>query len=105
MQMAEVETEIRCRGGVPMDRRAFVAAGAGSMLGMAACDGDEQVRLSTEPQSVRDRFPRLERETFVNGAGGTPLGAFAETGIQRYLSPRSHKFGDVFSLAKARATA
>jgi selenocysteine lyase/cysteine desulfurase len=30
-------------------------------------------------------FPRVEREVFLNGAGGTPLGSFAEEGISRYL--------------------
>jgi selenocysteine lyase/cysteine desulfurase len=30
-------------------------------------------------------FPRLGHETFLSGAGGTPLGAFADEGIRRYL--------------------
>jgi selenocysteine lyase/cysteine desulfurase len=64
-----------------MDRRGFVAMGS---LGLA-----ELVRPHSPSGAqgipTRGLFPRLRHETFLGGAGGTPLGAFADEGIQRYL--------------------
>lgn len=37
------------------------------------------------PVADRDLFPRLRNEVFVNGAGGTPLGRFADDAIASYL--------------------
>ena len=34
---------------------------------------------------IRDLFPRLRNEVFLNAAAGTPLGSFAQEGLQRYL--------------------
>jgi len=67
-----------------MHRREFLTAGA---LGAAVSWYDPSLSLAVprQPSSPRDQFPRVARETFLNGAGGTPLGAFAERGIQRYL--------------------
>lgn len=70
-----------------MDRRSFVGTGVGGALALGLGGGAPEAISATNeaPQSVRSLFPRVERETFLNGAGGTPLGAFAEEGIGRYL--------------------
>lgn len=66
-----------------MNRREFVTAG---VLGAAAWRrGYDAIPAQAPGATVRAMFPRVERETFLNGAGGTPLGAFAEEGIRRYL--------------------
>jgi selenocysteine lyase/cysteine desulfurase len=33
----------------------------------------------------RSLFPRAQREVFLNAAGGTPLGTFADRGLRRYM--------------------
>lgn len=66
-----------------MDRREFVATGMGGVLSASA------PRASASPaaqSAYRALFPRLAGETFINAAGGTPLGAFAESGLQRYMA-------------------
>jgi len=72
-----------------MRRRDFLSTSAGGLAGLAAasCSPEDgragaSATVSTTP---RDNFPRLESQVYLNGAGGTPLGAFAEAGIRRYL--------------------
>lgn len=70
-----------------MRRRRFLHASLGGAAAMRAAGWTSLGEIPDRPtvQSVRDLFPRLEHETFVNGAGGTPLGRFTEEAIQRYL--------------------
>ena len=73
-----------------MDRRDFLATGAigagWATLGTSPGSGPFLARHTVQQaDSVRARFPRLASSTFLNAAGGTPLGSFAEDGIQRYL--------------------
>jgi selenocysteine lyase/cysteine desulfurase len=66
-----------------MNRREFVAAGAvtATGLGLSCVSG-----AGLQHDAVtRNRFPRALREVFLSGAGGTPLGDFAERGIARYV--------------------
>jgi selenocysteine lyase/cysteine desulfurase len=66
-----------------MNRREFVTASGAVVAGMTAGCGPY---VATDGRSTaRALFPRLASETFLSGAGGTPLGAFAEQGIRRYL--------------------
>lgn len=74
-----------------MERREFVLTGLAGALEFSATTGTGS-KSRSRPQagrsrqaSPRDLFPRLRDEVFVNGAGGTPLGRFAEDGIARYL--------------------
>lgn len=70
-----------------MDRRDFVAtgvAGAG-LAGWGWTSAAGHARDAQEADSVRERFPRLASQTYLNAAGGTPLGSFAEEGMRRYL--------------------
>lgn len=68
-----------------MDRRTFVGTGLSGALGVGLGQAVEWSEPIAGAQSVRSLFPRVEQETFLNGAGGTPLGAFAEEGIVRYV--------------------
>ncbi|MEJ2206995.1 MAG: aminotransferase class V-fold PLP-dependent enzyme [Gemmatimonadota bacterium] len=70
-----------------MDRREFVATGVGGALGLRSLDleGRGASPAQVQVSGVRALFPRLTEETFLNAAGGTPLGSFAEEGIRRYL--------------------
>jgi selenocysteine lyase/cysteine desulfurase len=65
-----------------MNRREFLAAG---LAGSVSLGGAGRQRQREAVAAVRSLFPRAEREVFLNGAGGTPLGAFAEAGIRKYL--------------------
>jgi selenocysteine lyase/cysteine desulfurase len=65
-----------------MNRRQFLAAGLASP---AALRLPSQRGTLPAPSTARSQFPRLAHEVFLNGAGGTPLGTFAEHGIQKYL--------------------
>ena len=86
-----------------MNRRDFLAVGAGGALGSAfnrpggdavepepsRVAGEAAGSRSTQPSeqiasSARRLFPRLENEIFLNAAGGTPLGAFAEAGLRGF---------------------
>lgn len=69
-----------------MRRKEFLAAGMAAALG-GRRPGATHPRLPANPtpQDIRSQFPRLERETFLNGGGGTPLSAFTDAAIGRYL--------------------
>ena len=78
-----------------MNRREFVATSASGMAGLGLTgDRSSQRTGQGAGQDVRSMFPRLEREVFVNGAGGTPLGSFAEEGLRRYTEFMRHGPGD-----------
>ncbi|MEZ4585341.1 MAG: aminotransferase class V-fold PLP-dependent enzyme [Gemmatimonadales bacterium] len=62
-----------------VDRRALLQAGAGLALARRWRGGPPS------SQDPRAAFARLRNEVFLNAAGGTPLGSFAEAGIARYL--------------------
>jgi hypothetical protein len=68
-----------------MERREFFATGVGGVLGVRAAGFSSPPAQTAGPQSIRDRFPRLGEETYLNAAAGTPLGDFAEAGLRRYL--------------------
>lgn len=74
-----------------MKRRAFVATTMTGALGLSSGAAamsalpSRQIPEGAQHRPDRDEFPRLEHEVYVNGAGGTPLGRFAETGVDRYL--------------------
>ncbi len=68
-----------------MDRRAFVAAGLGTALGARSLHGAPGAARRRAQDDIRALFPRLEREVFLNAAGGTPLGRFADAGLRRYM--------------------
>lgn len=68
-----------------MDRRSFMATGIGGALGMGAWAAAPRGSWAGNAQTARAQFPRAEQEVFLNGAGGTPLSTFAESGIARYL--------------------
>lgn len=61
------------------------ALGGVTALGSVGWTAASEATGETSRQSARDLFPRLDEETFINGAGGTPLGRFAEESIERYL--------------------
>jgi selenocysteine lyase/cysteine desulfurase len=69
-----------------LDRRDFLATGATLGAAALAPGYGGAARPTTRPlQDPRSAFPRLGSEIYVNGAGGTPLGSFAEEGIARYV--------------------
>ena len=68
-----------------MKRKEFLATGMVAALGGAKTEvigvGTGRHYRSATPatpvtQDFRAQFPRLEREVFLNGGGGTPLSAF-----------------------------
>ena len=67
-----------------MDRREFVAAGVGSALGVRALSAPASDTGPLVQDPFRPLFPRARREVFLNAAGGTPLGTFADRGLRRY---------------------
>ncbi len=70
-----------------MNRRDFLASSAGGALAgaLTPAGGPRGARSGRSAISqARASFPRLEREVFINAAGGTPLGSFAEDGLRRY---------------------
>jgi selenocysteine lyase/cysteine desulfurase len=88
-----------------MERREFTTRGAAGIAALVAFPGAPSIDWietrsgpgrgtrggsarglsSARYQSIRDRFPRLQNEVFVNAAGGTPLGDFAGEAIDRYV--------------------
>lgn len=74
-----------------INRREFITTG----VACAVSTGAGRLRVADAPPArvqagrvgalVRDLFPRLRDEVFLNAAGGTPLGAFAEAGLARYM--------------------
>jgi selenocysteine lyase/cysteine desulfurase len=68
-----------------MNRREFVATGIGSAVGMRSLDLEGEGGSPPQERGDRGLFPRLGDETFLNAAGGTPLGSFAEEGLGRYI--------------------
>jgi len=85
-----------------MNRRDFIATGAGGALGAAlprpqgAAKSETTTAAAAAPESgaaagegsavqaSRGQFPRLQNEVFLNAAGGTPLGGFVEPGLRDY---------------------
>ncbi len=68
-----------------MDRREFLAVGVGGTVGVPTLI--QPVPFPVPQQStLRATFPRVANETFVSAAAGTPLGSFAESGLQRYMA-------------------
>ncbi|MDH3223971.1 MAG: aminotransferase class V-fold PLP-dependent enzyme, partial [Gemmatimonadota bacterium] len=65
-----------------VDRRAFLAASGGALWAGGACGPPETRQTAGPPPTV---FPRGERETFLNAAGGMPLTSFSESGLTRYM--------------------
>lgn len=78
-----------------MDRRTFVATGvggaiaAGTPVPAAGVPSRPSSRAPASPSGaqapVRELFPRLQHDVFINAAGGTPLGTFSEAGLERYM--------------------
>lgn len=94
-----------------MNRRDFLASGAGGTLGAAltggidgtgsgravpgseaqagtrdagASGGLPSAQAADAESGFRAQFVRLQQEVFLNAAGGTPLGAFAQQGLRAY---------------------
>jgi len=96
-----------------LDRREFLASGAMAGAAMVAPGGSAGADFTTVLQDPRSAFPRLRGEVYVNGAGGTPLGTFAEEGIARYLDfarlgpadGRGAYFGEVLDGVRGRFAA
>ena len=77
-----------------MDRRSFMATGVAGLAGggiagvglagsrppdagpSAGAPADRRA-MDLQSAEPRDLFPRVREQTFLNAAGGTPLGAFA----------------------------
>ncbi len=88
-----------------MNRRQFLVNSSFGTIAVGAANSDRlnaddwTQRKTTVPaqpvdsNDVRAMFPRLERERFLNAAGGTPLSKFVEAGAKRFeefwrLGPR-----------------
>lgn len=70
-----------------MNRRGFVNTAGLALASLATPSFTESLASSyTSASSYRDLFPRLQQEIFLNAAGGTPLSAFAEEGLRRYMT-------------------
>ncbi len=66
-----------------MNRREFLATGVGGALGHSVPWRPAYPSWSQQG-GVRQLFPRLEHEIFLNAAAGTPLARFAAAGLERY---------------------
>lgn len=93
---------------------ALTPAGLQGMGGSADMDaGTSAAGIAKQDASVRAAFPRLENDVFVNGAGGTPLGRFADESIDAYLEMmrlgrgdgRGAWWADVYGGVRGRFTA
>ncbi len=69
-----------------MKRREFISTSVGGIAALKSSFSFSAESTSRQPKDIRDQFPRLENEVFLNAAGGTPLGRFAEAGMQKYLT-------------------
>ena len=71
-----------------MNRRDFVATGVGSAIGVGLLDPNRGMPATAQARQsgtdIRDMFPRMAHEVFLNAAGGTPLSTFAESGLEQY---------------------
>ena len=69
-----------------MNRRDFVAASVGGVVAADVLPAMpvSHPRQASVPTDVRDMFPRLQHDVFLNAAGGTPLSTFAEAGLRQY---------------------
>jgi selenocysteine lyase/cysteine desulfurase len=101
-----------------MNRRDFLATGAGGALGSAfspvGTPSSTRLPGRGEPESASSRaqsraaFARLDREVFIDAAGGTPLSSFAESGLRKYedfwrLGPgegRGEYFGEMLNATR-----
>lgn len=81
-----------------MNRRDFLLRGAAALSATAASpvpvDGRVHVAERDDPTELRSLFPWLDRETYINAARGTPLGAFGSEAIERYQTLCQLGYGD-----------
>lgn len=68
-----------------MNRRDFLATGIGATIAADASHRRNPSASNSRQNDYRASFPRLSRERYINAAGGTPLGTFAQAGLQRYM--------------------
>ena len=97
-----------------MNRRNFLAAGVGGAMSVPLAGWPAKgngLLIQRRPQAgVRDLFPRLQREAFLNAAGGTPLSTFAEEGLRSHEDMwrwgrgdgRGEAFGEMLTDTRAR---
>ncbi|MCG8413200.1 MAG: aminotransferase class V-fold PLP-dependent enzyme [Pseudomonadales bacterium] len=69
-----------------MKRREFISTSLGGIAALRSSSGFSAESTRLQSSNIRSQFPRLDTEVFLNAAGGTPLGNFAETGMQKYLT-------------------
>lgn len=75
-----------------LDRRELLLGSLGGALATAAAPALGLAQSSSAQssadsgQAFRARFPRLAQETYLNAAGATPLGDFAQAGLERYMT-------------------
>ena len=69
-----------------MNRRDFVAVGLTGALGAAALPKGLPQATGAQDEEIRDAFPRMKEETYLNAAGMMPLGTFSLEGLHHYLA-------------------
>ncbi len=99
-----------------MNRRNFLATGVGGAVGVGATGWPQVSRPAGDrqaPTDIREMFPRLERDVFLNAAAGTPLSTFTEEGLRSHEAlwrwgpgeGRGEAFGQMLSDARTRFAA
>jgi selenocysteine lyase/cysteine desulfurase len=97
-----------------VSRRKFIKSFSGLSAGLLVSSSDWLAPFSKEGfgldnNSYRELFPRLDKDVFLNAAGGTPLSKFSEDAINKYLdfwkhggnNGRDQIFRDVLSSIRA----
>ena len=69
-----------------MNRRDFFAVGLTGALSAATFGKGQRQTATTQNEEIRDAFPRLKEETYLNAAGMMPLGTFSLEGLHQYLA-------------------
>ena len=68
-----------------MNRRQFLHGGIGTALGTGVMrTGVMRTGPVLSQDNARELFPGVQHRVFLNAAGGTPLGTFAEAGLRRF---------------------
>jgi len=69
-----------------MKRREFVACGLAGSLLTTGMVGPKVPPAKPSDNALRDHFPRMSRETYINAASLMPLGAFTQRGVNNYMA-------------------
>ena len=67
-----------------MKRREFLASGVAGSLAASSLKAAPGMTVMTAENNIRDAFPAMKDQVYLNAAGLMPMGRFTEAGMARY---------------------